>query len=165
MKIDVLKVNVLRKLTIFSKSYLQIIVFDKQQVKWLQTRKGKYQEKILNSLEEVALSWSPNNPANICWSSTHLQRNIFTSSKTSWRRLEDVFRASRKTSWKMKNCYAEDVFQTSWRHALKMSSRHILKTPLRRLRGKQNFYWWYLYLTNLNVYLTNLCFTNYIWEI
>ena len=60
MKIDVLKVIVLRKLIIFSKSYLQIIVFDKQQVKWLQTRKGKYQEKLLNSLEEVALSWSTN---------------------------------------------------------------------------------------------------------
>ena len=104
--------------------------------------------------------------------------------KTSWRRLEDVFKTSRKTSsrhlqdvfktsWKTKNCYAEDVFKTSWRHVLKtswrhvlkMSWRHILKTSSRRLRGKQNFYWWYLYLTNLNVYLTNLCFTNYIWEI
>ena len=90
-------------------------------------------------------------------SSTRLQCNNFTSSKTSWRRLEDVFKTSRKTSWKTKNCYAEDVLKTSW--------RHILKTSSRRLGGKQNFYWWYLYLTNLNVYLTNLCFTNYIWEI
>ena len=105
-------------------------------------------------------------------SSTRLQRNNFTSSKTSWRRLEDVFKTSRKTSWKTKNCYAEDVFKTSWRHVLKTSWRHvlktswrhILKTSSRRLGGKQNFYWWYLYLTNLNVYLTNLCFTNYIWE-
>ena len=40
----------------------------------------------------------------------------------------------------------------------------ILKTSSRRLPGKQNFYWWYLYLTNLTVYLANLCFTNYIWE-
>ena len=98
-------------------------------------------------------------------SSTRLQCNNFTSSKTSWRRLEDVFKTSRKTSWKTKNCYAEDVFKTSWRHVLKTSWRHILKTSSRRLGGKQNFYWWYLYLTNLNVYLTNLCFTNYIWEI
>ena len=30
---------------------------------------------------------------------------------TSWRRLEDIL----KTSWKIKNCYAEDVFQTSSR--------------------------------------------------
>ena len=36
----------------------------------------------------------------------------------------------------------------------------VLKTPSRRLGGKQNVYWWYLYLTNLNVYLTNICFTN-----
>ena len=52
-----------------------------------------------------------------------LQRNNFTSSKTSWRRLakmtwrsfqdlsQDVFKTSRKT----KNCYAEDVFKTSRR--------------------------------------------------
>ena len=91
--------------------------------------------------------------ANICWSSrhvlktssTHLQRNNFTSSKTSWRRL-----GRRKIV----------TLKTSWRHVLKTSWRHILKTSSRRLGGKQNFYWWYLYLTNLNVYLTNLCFTN-----
>ena len=105
-------------------------------------------------------------------SSTRLQRSNFTSSKTSWRRLtktswrrlEDVFKTSHKTSWKTKDCYAEDVLKTSWRHVLKTSWRHILKTSSRRLGGKQNFYWWYLYLANLNVYLTNLCFTNYIWE-
>ena len=34
-----------------------------------------------------------------------------TSRKTPWRDLQDVF----KTSWKRKNCYAEDVFKTSWR--------------------------------------------------
>ena len=72
-------------------------------------------------------------------SSTPLLRNSFTSSKTSWRRLEDVFKTSRKTSWKTKNCYAEDVFKTTWRHALKTSWRHTLKTSSRRLGGKQNF--------------------------
>ena len=56
------------------------------------------------------------------------------------RRLEDVL----KTSWKTKNCYAEDVLKTSWRH----------------YGDKQNTYWGYLYLTNLNVYLTNPYFTN-----
>ena len=104
-------------------------------------------------------------------SSTRLQRNSFTSfktpgrrlAKTSWRCFKDVL----KTSWKTKNWYAEDVFKTSWRHVvktswrhvLKASWRHILKTSSRRLAGK-NVYWWYLHLTNLNVNLTNLCFTN-----
>ena len=101
-------------------------------------------------------------------SSTRLQCNNFTSSKTSWRRLEDVFKTSRKTSWRrlgrrkivtLKTSWRH-VLKTSWRHVLKTSWRHILKTSSRRLGGKQNFYWWYLYLTNLNVYLTNLCFTN-----
>ena len=62
--------------------------------------------------------------------------------------LQDFF----KTSWKTKHCYAEDVLKTSWRHVLKTSWRHC--------GGKQNTYWGYLYLTNLNVYLTNLYFTN-----
>ena len=102
-----------------------------------------------------------------------------TSSVTMFRlprRLEDVLKISRKTFWKTKNCYAEDVFKTSWRHVLKTSWRHVLKTSWRhalkiswryilktswRHHGrKQNTYWGYLYLANLNVYLTNLYFTN-----
>ena len=56
-------------------------------------------------------------------SSRHLQRNNFLSFKTSSIRLQDVF-ARRlqdvfKTSWKTKNCYAEDVLKTSSRHVLK----------------------------------------------
>ena len=43
-------------------------------------------------------------------SSTRLQRNNFSSSKT-------------KTSRKTKNCYAKDVFKTSWGHVLKKSWR------------------------------------------
>ena len=50
-----------------------------------------------------------------------LQRNNFLSSKTSWKRLEDVL----KTPWKTKYFYTEDVlktcledvFKTSWRQA------------------------------------------------
>ena len=82
-----------------------------------------------------------------------------------WRRLEDVLKTSwrhvLKTSWRhvLKMSWRH-VLKTSWRHVLKTSWRHILKTSSRRLGGKQNFYWWYLYLTNLNAYLTNLCFTN-----
>ena len=33
------------------------------------------------------------------------------------RRLEEVLKTSRNMSWKMENCYAEDVFKTSWRQA------------------------------------------------
>ena len=76
------------------------------------------------------------------------------------RRLEDVLKKSCKTSWKTKNCYAEDVLKTSWRHDLKTSWRHILKTSWRHYGEKQNTYWGYLYLKNLNMYLTNLYFTN-----
>ena len=101
-------------------------------------------------------------------SSARLQDNNFTSSKTSWRRLEDILQDVLKTSWKTKNCYAEDVLKTSWRHVLKtswrhvlkMSWRHVLKTSWRHYGDKQNTYWEYLYLTNLNVYLTNLYLTN-----
>ena len=91
-------------------------------------------------------------PANICWSWRRLQHvfsvtilrlprrledvlrrrleDVFkTSRKTSWRHLRDIF----KTSWKTKNCYAQDVIKTSWRHVLKTSWRHVLKTSWRRL--------------------------------
>ena len=63
-------------------------------------------------------------------SSTHLQCNNFTS-------CEGVL----KTSWKTKNCYAEDIFKMSWRHlqdvlktcledALKTCLENVLKTYL-----------------------------------
>ena len=94
--------------------------------------------------------------ASICWSSRHLQHVFSVTILRLPRRLEVVL----KTSWKTKNCYAEDVFKTSSRRVLKTSGGHILKTTSRRLGGKQNVYWWYLYLTNLNLYLTDLCFTN-----
>ena len=54
----------------------------------------------------------------------------------SWRRLGDAFSVTifglirhledvLKTSWKTKNCYAEDVLKTSSWHALKRSSRRL----------------------------------------
>ena len=115
-------------------------------------------------------------------SSIRLQRNNFSSSKTSWRRLEDVLqirfedvlKTSRKTSWRrlgrqkivtLKTSWRHvlktswrHVLKTSWRHVLKMSWRHVLKMSAKRLGDKQNVFWSYLYLTNLNVYLTNLVF-------
>ena len=51
--------------------------------------------------------------------SRRLQRNNFTSSKTSWRRLEDILQDVLKTSWKTKNCYAEDVLKTCLEDVLK----------------------------------------------
>ena len=79
-------------------------------------------------------------------SSTGLQGNNFTSSKASWRRLaktpqrplvktfrkrlEEVLKTSCKTSPKTKNCYAEDVLKTSWRHVLKTSWRHVFRMHL-----------------------------------
>ena len=100
-------------------------------------------------------------PANICWSWRRLQHVFSVTILRLPRRLEDVL----KTSWKTKNCYAEDVLKmswrhvlkTSWRHVLKMSWRHVLKTSWRHYGDKQNTYWGYLYLTNL--YLTNLHLT------
>ena len=38
-----------------------------------------------------------------------------------------------KTSWKTKNCYAEDVLKTSSRHVFKTSSRHVFKTSSRHV--------------------------------
>ena len=97
-------------------------------------------------------------------SSTRLQRNNFTSSKTSWRRLEDVLEDEKLLRWRrledvLKTCL-EDVLKTCLEDVLKTYLEDVLKTSWRRLEPKQNFYWWYLYLTNQNVYLTNLCFKN-----
>ena len=57
---------------------------------------------------------------------TCLQDVLWDVFKTS-SRLQDAF----KTSWKMKNSYAEDV--------LKTSSKHVLKTFSRRLEDQQIF--------------------------
>ena len=90
-------------------------------------------------------------------------KHLLTSSRRlqdmSWRCLQHilcvkifVFQDVLKTSWKTKNCYGENVF--------KISSKNVLKTSSRRLGDKQNVYWVYMYLTNVNVYLTSLYFTN-----
>ena len=69
---------------------------------------------------------------NLKTSSTRFQCNNISSSKTSWRHLQDVF----KTSWKKRNCYVENVLKTSWRcfkdmSRLKTSWRNIFKTSSR----------------------------------
>ena len=109
-------------------------------------------------------------PANICWSARRFQDIFSVTIFHLPRRLADVLQKRLEdvltTYWKTKNCYAEDVLKTSWRHVLKtswrhvlkMSWRHVLKMSAKRLGDKQNVFWSYLYLTNLNVYLTNLVF-------
>ena len=88
-----------------------------------------------------------------------------TSCRNLTRRLEDVF----KTSWGrlgrllkklLRWRRLQDVLKTCLEAVSKTSWKHILKTSSRRLGNKQNVYWKYLYLTNLNVYLTNQYFTN-----
>ena len=64
-------------------------------------------------------------------SSKRLQRNNFSSSKTSSRHLQDVLRDVFKTSWKTKNCYTRNV--------LKTLSRLVLKTSSRLLEDQQMF--------------------------
>ena len=115
-------------------------------------------------------------PFKLVCSGTKWKRIRYHGNIPSWRRFQGLSQDVLKTSCKTKNCYAEDVFKTSWRHvlktswryvlktsgkhALKMSRRHVLKTSWRHYRDKQNTYWGCLCLTNLNVYLTNLYLTN-----
>ena len=74
--------------------------------------------------------------------------------KMPWKRLEDMsWRHLEDMSWRR----LEDM---SWRCLEDMSWRHVLKTSCRHYRDKRNTYWRYLYLTNLNVYLTNLYLTH-----
>ena len=74
------------------------------------------------------------------------------------RRLKDISQDVLKKSWKTKkNCYAEDVLKTCLEDFLKTclqtTWRHVLKTSSRRLGDKNK--WGYLYLTNLNVCVSN----------
>ena len=98
-------------------------------------------------------------------SSTGLQRNNFTSSKTSWTRLGDVLKTSCKTPWRHFKTISRRLWrrkivtlETSWRHALKtvwkdvlkICWRYVLKKSWRHYGDKQNIYSGYLYLTNIS---------------
>ena len=73
-------------------------------------------------------------PVKICWSSTRLQRNNFTSFKTSWRRLaktfwrrlEDVLEDEKLLRWRR----LEDVLKTCLEDVLKTCLEDVLKTYL-----------------------------------
>ena len=86
---------------------------------------------------------------DISW--TRLQGELSVTIFRLPRRLEDVLKTSRKASWK--------VLKTSSKR-LRRKKIVKLKTSSRRLGHKQNLYWDYLYLTNLNLYLTILYLTN-----
>ena len=108
-------------------------------------------------------------PRNVFKTSTVLlQYNNFLFSKTSrrrlanmsWRRLEHALEDKkllhlRRLQDVLKTCF-EDVSKTCLEDILKAR----LKMSSRSLGDKQNVYWGYLYLINLNMYLTNLYFTN-----
>ena len=69
----------------------------------------------------------------------------------SWRRLQHVFSVT--IFGQRKNCYAEDVFKTSWRHVFKTCLRHVFKTCLQDVLETKK--WGYLYLKSLNGYVSN----------
>ena len=87
-------------------------------------------------------------PANIYWSSRRLQ-------DMSWRRLQHVSSVTifHKTSWKRLEDFLEDEKLLRWRRLEGMSWRRLRDMSSRHLGDKENVYWEYLYLTNLNVYL------------
>ena len=104
-----------------------------------------------------------------CFEWSALQRNNFSSSKTSWRclantswrRLEDVLKTSRKTYWTCLGRQKIVTLKPSWRHVLKTSWTHVLKTSWREtkcLLGISAFY--HGLPANLNQYLTNLYLMN-----
>ena len=69
-------------------------------------------------------------PANICWPWRSHQLVFSVTILCLPRRLEDVFNAS----WKMKNCYAEDVLKTCPEDALKTYLEDFLKTLWRETK-------------------------------
>ena len=105
----------------------------------------------------IFLSITSPSPANIYWPWRRLQHVFSVTILRLPRRLEDVLKTCCKDIWKTSRRH---VLKTSWRYVLKTSWKHVLKTSWRHYGDKQNTYWGYLYLTNLNVYLTNLYFTN-----
>ena len=80
------------------------------------------------------------------------------------RRFEDVLRNVLKMSSRRLEDALEDEKLLRWRRledVLKIYLEDVFKTSPRQTKSLLMI----LYLRNLNVYLTNLCFTNYIWEI
>ena len=106
-------------------------------------------------------------PANICWSWRRLQdmsrrrlQHVFSVTILRLpRRFQDVLKTfSRPLARRL-----EDEKLLRWRRlqdVLKTCLEDILRTSWRHYGDKQYTYWEYLYLTNVNVHLTNIYFTN-----
>ena len=71
-------------------------------------------------------------------SSTRLQRNNFSSSKTSWKRLQDVSQRRKIVSLKTSSRRLEDI---SWKRLEELSWRRLEDMSWRPYREKQNTYW------------------------
>ena len=75
-----------------------------------------------------------------------LECNFYLSSKTSWRRLQDIIvRPLTNTSWRLFRRYLEDVLKTSW--------RHLAKTSWRPLRDVLKTFWENVWQTRLENFL------------
>ena len=89
-------------------------------------------------------------PANICWSWRRLQHVFSLTILRLPRRLEDILQDALKTSWKMKNCYPEDVLKTCLEDVLKTYLEDVLKTLWRETK----------YLLGISVSNKSKCVSN-----
>ena len=76
-----------KKIDYFWNSCFQILVFDKRQVKWLQTKKRKPQEEILHNSEEVVKELRESRPRLLYWKDVqkiikNSQKNVLASAET-----------------------------------------------------------------------------------
>ena len=78
----------------------------------------------------LLIYYKTNVPANICWSWRRLQHVFSVTILRLPRRLEDILQDVLKTSWKTKNCYAEDVLKTCLEDVLKTLLEDFLKACL-----------------------------------
>ena len=118
---------------------LENIGQNKKALKQEQYKNGEQSQQTFVGLQDVLKTSSRH---VLKTSSTRLQRNNFTSSKTSWRRLEDVFKTSHKTSSRRIGRRKIVTLKTSlrrledmpWRYVLKASWRYTLKMSWRQAK-------------------------------
>ena len=106
-----------KKIDYFWSSCFQILVFDKRQVKWLQTKKRKPQEEIRHNSEEVVKELRESRPRLLYWKDIqkiikNSQKNVLTSAETCNR---GMFRAQSKIKdgdflWKWLMAFTRSLF-------------------------------------------------------
>ena len=114
----------------------------------------------------LVLKTSSRRLQDMCWRCVqHVLSVTFfhlpTRLEDSWKRLaKTIWRRLANASWR----HLEDFLKTCLEGALKTCLGDVLKTRLEDIVETSKIltdtYWRYLYLTNLNVYLTDLYFTN-----